>query len=139
MVPGTPDLSLLEVVQSFPDTVNRWPLRMKPSPQNAVIPPEKLRDYILSPTHPDGRAKAAYLARLGYCQDEWSRLEADLREQILTREAQLARSSPYGQKYEILGPLTGPNGATAWVRTIWIVLSGAENLRLVTVLPEEKR
>lgn len=48
------------------------------------------------------------------------------------------RVSPYGQKYEILGPLTGPNGNTAWVRTIWIVLTGETVPRLVTLIPAEK-
>ena len=41
-------------------------------------------------------------------------------------------------KYEILGQLTGPNGVTGWVRTIWIVRHGEENPRLVTLIPEEK-
>lgn len=111
---------------------------MRLSAADAVIPPEKLQDYVLSPTHPDGRAKAAYLGRLGYTQADWRRLEADLREQILSRDAERVRPSPYGQKYEILGPLTGPNGTAAWVRTIWIVLAGETVPRLVTLIPEEK-
>jgi hypothetical protein len=36
-----------------------------------------------------------------------------------------------------LGPLRGPNGATAWVRTIWIVLTGEKAARLV-LIPEER-
>ena len=112
---------------------------MKLSATQAVIAPEKLRDYVLSPTHPDGRAKAAYLALLGYTQADWGRLDADLREQILTRDAQPAKPSAYGQKYEILGPLTGPNGSTAWVRTIWMILRDGTVPRLVTIVPLEKR
>lgn len=109
------------------------------SASDAVIAPEKLRDYILSPTHPDGRAKAAYLALLGYTQADWPRLDADLRDQILSRAAEPARLSQYGQKYEILGPLTGPSGDTAWVRTIWIICIGETVPRLVTLIPEEER
>jgi uncharacterized protein DUF6883 len=89
------------------------------SASDAVIAPEKLRDCILAPTHPDGRAKAAYLARLGYAQSDWRRLEEDLRQQILSRDAGHAKRSAYGQKHEILGPLTGPNGTAAWMRSIW--------------------
>ncbi len=111
---------------------------MKLSEPDAIIAPEKLRDYLLSTTHPDGRAKAEYLARLGYSQALWTRLERDLREQHLNREAKPSKPSPYGQKYEILGPLTGPNGATAWVRTIWIVLNDEKQARLVTLIPEER-
>ena len=100
--------------------------------------PDKLRDYLLSPTHADGRAKAEYLGRLGYSQDRFERLETDLREQVLSSEAQPGGASRYGQKYEILGPLTGPNGQTAWVRTIWIILAGETAPRLVTLIPAEK-
>ena len=88
--------------------------------------------------HPDGRGKAEYLGRLGYSKDKAGQLDADLREQILSLDAQPGRPSPYGQKYEILGPLTGPNGKNAWVRTIWIVLTGETAPRLVTLIPAEK-
>jgi hypothetical protein len=111
---------------------------MKLSALDAIITPEKLRDYLLSPTHPDGHGKAEYLARLGYSQAEWRQLEADLRDQHLSREAEPSRPSPYGKKYEILGPLTGPNGASAWVRTIWIILTSEKQARLVTLIPEER-
>ena len=107
------------------------------SAQNAIIPARKLRDYILSSTHPDGRANAAYFVRLGYSQADWERLDVDLREQHLSREAEPGRPSPYGDKYEILAPLTGPNGVTAWVRSVWIVLSGENAARLVTLFPED--
>ena len=92
----------------------------------------------MSTTHPDGRGKAEYLGRLGYSQDTAGELDPDLREQILSLDAQPGRPSPYGQKYEILGPLTGPNGKNAWVRTIWIVLTGETAPRLVTLIPAEK-
>jgi len=106
--------------------------------QSAIILTDKLRAYLLSVAHPDGRGKAEYLGRLGYSQDTAGQLDADLREQILSLDAQPGRPSPYGQKYEILGPLTGPNGKNAWVRTIWIVLTGETAPRLVTLIPAEK-
>jgi hypothetical protein len=37
--------------------------------------------------------------------------------------------SPYGRKYEILAPLKGPNGKTASIRAIWIVLKGQQGER----------
>lgn len=113
-------------------------LAVKLSARDAIIPPAKLRDYVLSTTHPEGRGKAEYLGRLGYSQDGFNRLEADLREQILALDAQAGWLSPYGQKYEILAPLTGPNGNTAWVRTIWIILTGETAPSLVTLIPAEK-
>ncbi len=111
---------------------------MKLAARDAVIPLDKLREYLLSAVHPDGRGKAEYLGRLGYSQEASEQLESDLREQILTLEARPGRPSPYGQKYEILGPLTGRNGTTAWVLTIWIVLTGETAPRLVMLIPAEK-
>jgi hypothetical protein len=76
------------------------------SARDAIIRPDKLRDYLLSVGHPDGRGKAEYLHRLGYSQDASGQLDADLREQILVLEAQQGRPSPYGQKHEILGRIS---------------------------------
>lgn len=45
------------------------------------------------------------------------------------------RVTPWGHKYEILGPLTGPNGGTAWIRTVWIVRHGESAARLITLIP----
>lgn len=111
---------------------------MKLSAKDAIIPPEKLSRYVLSLTHPDGRAKAQYLARLGYSEGDGTRLEADLREQHLSLEALPGKPSPYGQKYEILGSLTGPNAASTWVRTVWIIRTGESVPRFVTLVPEGK-
>jgi hypothetical protein len=52
----------------------------------AVISPETLRDYILSPTHPDGRGKAAYRSRFGYSQTDWLRFEHDVRDRAALRQ-----------------------------------------------------
>jgi len=47
-------------------------------------------------------------------------------------------ATPWGQRYEILGPLTGPNGDVAWVRTIWIVWHRESAARLITLIPARK-
>lgn len=53
----------------------------------------------------------------GYTQDDWARLEADLRRQTLAH---------------------GPNGQTAWTRTVWIVLQDETIVRFVTLIPEDR-
>ena len=40
-------------------------------------------------------------------------------------------------KYEILAPITGPNERTAWLKSIWIILTGERRPRLVTLVPED--
>lgn len=50
-----------------------------PNSESAIVPEEKLRDYLLSPTHPIGRYKASFFQRLGYEQANWQLLEQDIR------------------------------------------------------------
>ena len=54
----------------------------------AEIDPLKLHGYVLSPTHPVGRFKARFFAALGYSAERWQELEADLRIQHLTEDAE---------------------------------------------------
>lgn len=68
-----------------------------PNSDRAVIDPAKLRDYLLSRTHPVGRFKAAFFVALGYSADTWSRLEADLRHQHLPQDALTDARTRYGQ------------------------------------------
>jgi hypothetical protein len=52
-----------------------------PAAHRAVVDPEKLRDYVLSPDHVHGRHKArVFLSALGIDQNNWEYL----REQIIT-------------------------------------------------------
>lgn len=84
----------------------------KLSPHTTIIAPEKLRDYVLNPTNPDGEPKARFLGEMGYDQRNWRILEVDLRTQHLSQDVQPGKSSMYGKKYEIIAPLVGPNGNT---------------------------
>jgi hypothetical protein len=106
-----------------------------PDTERAFIAPEKLRDYLLSPTHAVGRFKAAFFAKPGYSQDDWQRLADDLRTQHLVREAVLVDRTPHGTKYRISAALVGPAGRAAMVVSIWIVSVDRAAARLITLLP----
>ena len=106
-----------------------------PNASRAIIDVAKLRDYLLSPAHPVGRFKAPFFVALGYSQHQWPELEADLRAQHLSQEAQPATTSSYGQKYEIRAILTGPAGRSAEVVSVWIILAREDVPRLVTAYP----
>ncbi len=109
-----------------------------PNIENAVIDSEKLRDYLLSPSHPVGRFKAAFFAALGYTQEKWRQFEADLRKQHLTKDAVLRQQTLYGRKYEIRGRIRGPAGKTGAVVSIWIVLADEKVPRFVTAYPGDR-
>lgn len=102
----------------------------------AVIAPEKVRDYLLSPVHVTGRYKAAFFGSLGYVQDQWQALEKDLRG-ILAGEVCQSDITEYGQKLMVRGRLCGPNGRFADVVSVWIILSGESSARFVTAYPED--
>ena len=110
-----------------------------PDSEQAVIDSEKLRDYLLSPSHPVGRFKAVFFSSLGYAQENWKDFEADLRRQHLTQEAVLRQETSYGRKYEIRGKIEGPAGRTGDVVSIWIILAGEKVPRFVTAYPGDRR
>ena len=110
-----------------------------PNADQAVIEPEKLYGYLLAPSHPIGRFKAAFFLTLGYTSDNWRRLDADLRSQHLSQESTLEASAMYGQKYTIRARLEGPSGASADTVSVWVVRTGEEFPRFVTAYPEGNR
>lgn len=106
-----------------------------PNAKAAVVAESKLTQYLLSSTHPVGRAKAAYFFSLGF---ESNRIE-ELRSAFLslaTTNAESMESTEFGDKYLVKGSITGPNGRTAAILTIWIVLHGSDTPILVTAYPE---
>ncbi len=106
-----------------------------PNAENARIEPAKIREYLLSSSHPIGRFKYGFFSRLGYTNEQWARLEADLLELAVTGEAIIGESTEYGQKYEVRGMLKGPSGRLAEVVSVWIVLAGQETPRFITAFP----
>ena len=108
-----------------------------PEGQRAVIAAAKIRDYLLSTSHPVGRFKAPFFASLGYTVADWQRLEQDLLGLADSGDAESGRPSPYGQKYEIRGTLYGPSGRSASVLTVWIVRFESDVPEFVTAFPGE--
>jgi hypothetical protein len=106
-----------------------------PNADRAIIDEAKLSEYLLSPSHPIGRFKAMFFATLGYTQENWQQLEADLRTRHLTQDAVPTVSNDHGQKYEILAALRCPGGKIAQVRSVWIVLHSEDSPRLITAYP----
>lgn len=64
-----------------------------PNADQGVIDPAKLYGYLLAPSHPIGRFKAAFLLALGYSSDNWRGLEADLRSQHLPTQQSTGKST----------------------------------------------
>ena len=106
-----------------------------PNADKAIITPEKLRDYILSPTHPVGKFKAAFFQNLGYASDDWQQLEVRIRNIINDYDALVGEKTEYGLKYEVRGIITGSSHQFAEIVTAWIILNGEYNPRFITAYP----
>jgi hypothetical protein len=101
-----------------------------------MIDPAKVRDYLLSPTHPVGRYKARVFEALGYQQGRWQDLAEDLRSHARVNDAAVGTPSRYGTKYEVRGPLPPRNGPSMQFCVVWIVRVGENVPSLVTAYPE---
>src|SRR3990172_2817742 len=106
-----------------------------PDKEKAYIPLLKIKDYLLSETHPIGKSKAKFFRSLGF-----NELNIDLLKQGLLTIAQIedvkeAVSSTHGVKYLIDGLLQTPVGDTIMIRTIWIIDKGQTRPRFVTTYP----
>lgn len=113
-------------------------LVLLPHADEASIDPAKLCDYLLSTTHPVGRFKARFFGALGFSADRWPELESALRTQHLTQEAESALVIPSGQKFIIRAILTGPNGQSAGVVSVWFTRAGETAPRFVTAYPGDR-
>ena len=110
-----------------------------PDGDKATIDPAKLRDYLLSPTHPVGRFKARFFTALGFAPERWRELEEAFRIQHLTQEAEPAGTIASGQKYTIRAILNGPNKQGAVVVSIWFIAAPGMAPRFVTAYPGDNQ
>ncbi len=105
----------------------------------AVIPQAKIRDYLLNPEHPIGRAKARFFTGLGFQRARWPELHAALLAHAAAGETQVLDLEPSGCKYVVRGSIRGPNGTVARLLAVWILFDPTAGPRFVTAYPEEAR
>ncbi|MEI6127649.1 MAG: DUF6883 domain-containing protein [Pseudomonadota bacterium] len=102
----------------------------------SIITPEKLTNYLLK-WQPEND-KSRFLESAGYTQSNWKRLESDLRNQILSLDAELLRKTYYGDMYKIKGELTGPKGISLKTITIWMVEYKTKQTKFITLYPDKE-
>jgi Domain of unknown function (DUF6883) len=106
-----------------------------PNFERAVIPPDKLQRYLLDPSHPVGKNKAVVFKKaLGYEQAKWEMLRDTIFEELPYYEAVRGRADQYGIRYNVTLAITGPNGRTADVLTVWIIEDGKDHPSFVTAV-----
>ena len=106
-----------------------------PNADQAVVADAKVRDYLLSPSRPVGRFKSSFFAALGFTLANWEDLRGGLLALARSIEAYPGQRSPYGQKYDVRGTITGTLGRQASVVTVWMVPEGRDFAHFVTAFP----
>lgn len=108
-----------------------------PNRERAVIPEAKLRDYLLSLSHPHGRHKAVFFGRFGFIRERWRELASALRSHAEIHEVKKVEETAFGTRYTVEGDLTTPVGRVVRVRAVWYVERGEDFPRFVTAYPLE--
>jgi hypothetical protein len=106
-----------------------------PNAGNAVVDERKVREYLLSPSHPIGRFKARYFEGVGFPPEAWPGFIAVLLQLAAEGEAQMVEEFDYGQKYVVRGHISAPGRPPVAVESVWIIRTGDDTPRLVTVYP----
>lgn len=105
-----------------------------PNSKSAIIPKEKLTNYLLSATHPTGRFKARFFRNLGFDENNVKVFETCIRK-LAEKPISESSTSSYGTKYIIDGEIETPSGKIIKVRTVWIIEKGQNRPRFITIYP----
>jgi len=108
-----------------------------PDAKRAVVADEKVRDYLLNLSHPDGGSKAVWFYSLGYTHEDWRLLAADLLAIANGCDHFDTESTSFGVKYKASGTVGRPNHRPGFVLTVWVV-EDDDPPRLVTAYPDSK-
>ena len=106
-----------------------------PNAEQAVVPQNKVENYLLDLSHPIGGDKARFFLHFGFRREEWTVLADALR--LHVRGNPVARSIPDvdGVTYVVEGPLETLSGRKPGVRTVWLIETGELAPRFITAYP----
>ncbi len=108
-----------------------------PNGDQAIVPQQKIVEYLLSPTHRDGRSKAVYFGKFGFSAQAWEVFAEALRRHVADNEVIEIEPTPFGISYIIEGALSAPDGRSPKVRVVWFIETGQTIPRLVTAYPSK--
>lgn len=93
-----------------------------PRAREAIVPTDKLVEYVLNPDHSRGRHKArVFQSALGIGQGDWRYLRDQLVAAVAGVPVRSTRITPYGVLYDVVVLVEGLNGSTHPVATVWLL------------------
>jgi hypothetical protein len=114
--------------------------RALPNYERAEIPRSKIEGYVLNPVHEEGKEKArVFKSALGFDQLNWELFKQRILDELPYHEAKPSQTSKWGDSYIVVLPITGPNGNTVEVRTVWMVKAGTDFPSLITITPLKRK
>lgn len=106
-----------------------------PSRKNAQVSPDKIRRYLLSETHAEGRSKARFFLGLGFSEGEWEVFAEALRRHAAELEVSAIEDSPFGARFVIECNIETPTEKRPCIRSVWFIETGDSVARFVTAYP----
>lgn len=106
-----------------------------PGAETAVVAENKVRGYLLSSIHLEGRSKARFFISFGFKEMDWQILVRALQTHAIQNEAHLSKRNDYGTFYNVDGPLLSSDGRNPLLRSVWVVEKEVAPPRLVTAHP----
>ncbi len=113
---------------------SRRPTLKLPNGVDAEVPRSKVKEYLLSASHPVGSAKARYFTSRGYEAEAPEVLERDLKEIARTGSVRSTQDNDWGRKYVVTGEVRAPDGDPVELTTVWMTRDEAHPA-LVTAYP----
>jgi hypothetical protein len=104
----------------------------------AIVPEEKITGYLLSESHPVGKAKARHFKKIGYSEKNVAQLREDLIRIAASNAVSEEVRNVFGIKYIVDGTVVSPTGIRARLRNVWIIETGESLPRFVTAYPAGK-
>lgn len=103
-----------------------------PNADRAVVPLEKLRDYSLNASHPEGKHKArVFKAALGFTADDAERLRQMILVAVLASDAIEQAQNAYGRRFVLDFDVIGLR-ETVIIRSTWIIKNDDDFPRLTS-------
>jgi hypothetical protein len=106
-----------------------------PNAEDSFIDSSKLTDYLLSSSHPVGKAKAKFFTAFGFCVEAADQMNEALLQHGKSRTVVEQTESEHGVKYVVECGIETPDARNPCIRSVWIVEAGQTSPRLVTAYP----
>jgi hypothetical protein len=110
-----------------------------PKADQAQAAPAKILNYLLSPSHPVGKHKAAFFLRFGFNMIQWEQMANALIRHAAENEVAASKTTPFGVNYTVKGRLQTPDGRNPTICLVWFMEHAEDIPRLVTAYPDEDK